>query len=153
VGAATVVVLAVCVAVPVVWFEQNRGPSVGELRARVVELRLPADFVVIGEQSTGNELCMEECTRLTRRYSSPLSIDATQRIVDQALTAAGYACIQFCAPSDRARGAYATWRRSPDTALIIDATVYSAKTRGNAMGDTIPLDPNRDTHIDFEVEI
>src|SRR5262245_28616990 len=93
---AVVAGLAVAGVVTGVWLVERSTPSAGEYGDAVDALALPPEFTLISETEYGNALCLDECLRLDRRYSSPSSLDDTFQIVYDALRAAGYQCESPC---------------------------------------------------------
>jgi hypothetical protein len=86
-------VAAVLIVAVVVFVESALGPSLGELTDAADKLRLPPGLTLVDETATGNRMCLEECVRLSRVYTSPSPAEATLKIVVTALEKAGYRCI------------------------------------------------------------
>jgi hypothetical protein len=69
------------------------GASLGELNDAADKLAFPPELTLVDETSTGNRLCLEECVRLSRTYTSPFPDEATITIVVTTLEKAGYRCV------------------------------------------------------------
>ena len=93
VAVAAVFIVAVCVIAPVVFVGSMLGPSLGELTDAADELKFPPELTLVHETSTGNRMCLDECVRLSRTYTSPFPAEATTKIVVTALEKAGYRCV------------------------------------------------------------
>ncbi len=132
VGAVVLLVAATCVTVPVVIFTQTAGPSSADLDAALGALVLPAEFHQLRDVQAGNRLCLDECPRAQRLYSSPLPPEATDQALMAALARAGYACDTKC------------WHRD---GVTITADIFSVATANATYSPALPVDQGRDTEF------
>ncbi len=154
---AAVLLVALCVIAPVVVVVSNLGPSLGGLTEAADEVTFPPDLTLVKETSTGNRICLEECVRLSRIYTSPLPHEATIKIVVTAMENAGYRCaIPSLASANRdwcgdfEYGVLSYWQRRTG-GPVINFVVYPTPRAGSIGLEGVALDPLWQSYVLLQV--
>jgi hypothetical protein len=96
--AALAVIAVLCTGASLYAYRALAPSSGGALRAGADKVVLPPDFILVGESSSGNALCLDECSRYQRSYSTSRSPRDAYMVVTAALRKAGYQCVEPCEP-------------------------------------------------------
>ena len=124
------------------------------LDRRLNAIKLPADLQLVSQEHRGF-MCLDVCSTLWRRYSSPRSRAETHQVFTAELQRLGYQCLKGCGPVEEFRS---SWRRpgKPGTRPRIDVDVddtavlpsWDVKRYGTAR----PKDASRPVHVDIRLE-
>ena len=142
------VLVLVCVGSPCIGFGVTDSIQRGNLEKSLDSLAIPASMTLINQARSGNALCLEECNRLSRRYSSPLSKPDTFQIFAEALQRRGYHCTDWCTGTGEEGGSrISRWVRAGRPTINLD--VFSTADPHDAAFVDPPLDATRQIHADL----
>jgi hypothetical protein len=145
--AGLVAAVVVVVGVLVLWTRVEERRLRPGLEKTLDQVIVPAELRLLSEDHWGNRWCFDACPTLTRRYSSPLSMEETNRVFVTEFERLGYECIRYCGQLDGT----ATWaqpgKRSSELSVAIRLTTDLGK-----YGDADPKDASRPVHVDLSVQ-
>jgi len=115
---------------------------------------------LVDEDSTGNRMCLDDCVRLSRIYTSTFPDEATIRIVVTALEKAGYRCVipEFGTANRDWCGQFVVkelshWQRGSD-GFRISFVVRRIPVLWNSASNPLshlPIDPAWQSYVDVYV--
>lgn len=87
--------LALCGAVVGLAIAHSSVWSHGRMRSALGSITVPSGFVKVAERESGNSLCFDECSSVTRVWLAPGPPEQTETVIAESLQAKGYTVGQW----------------------------------------------------------